>query len=133
MSCDGCEYDCDVNRLCFVHFNSTFLTFFRDFLGRGFFIRDFRFRDFCFHIFFRDVYFLDLGTPDFFFRFRTQPIDNTVVSSTKRLMVNNVNRIEVFVYKCLRRIIRVQSPGTISNSTLWEITHTDKIESVIRR
>ena len=43
------------------------------------------------------------------------------------------NKIQVFVNKCLRRILRVFWPNVISNEELWRITKTEQMKTLIKR
>lgn len=42
-------------------------------------------------------------------------------------------RIQVFVNKCLRRILRVRWPEVITNEELWRVTNFEKVAVTIRR
>ncbi|XP_054283747.1 uncharacterized protein LOC129000774 [Macrosteles quadrilineatus] len=45
----------------------------------------------------------------------------------------STSQLQVFVNRCLRRIMRVFWPNTISNEQLWEATGQTKISLEIRR
>ena len=42
-------------------------------------------------------------------------------------------RLQIFVNKCLRRIIIIKWTDTITNEELWRITHQKSIENQIKR
>jgi hypothetical protein len=46
---------------------------------------------------------------------------------------NIVNKLQVFVNKCLKRILRIWWPSKISNEQLWEITKQETISSCIMK
>lgn len=43
------------------------------------------------------------------------------------------NKIQVFVNRCLRRILRIRWPETISNAELWKQTNFEKMKLMIKR
>ena len=44
-----------------------------------------------------------------------------------------VRKIQVFVNKCLKRIVKIYWPNTIRNEDLWELTGIEKLDVMIRR
>ena len=54
-------------------------------------------------------------------------------SETWRTTKSMLQKIQTFVNKCLRRILRIWWPETISNEALWERTNQEPIEHQIRR
>ena len=54
-------------------------------------------------------------------------------SETWRTTKTNIRRIQTFINACLRRILRIHWPDTISNTDLWERTSQLPAEEEIRR
>lgn len=54
-------------------------------------------------------------------------------SETWKMDRDSTSKLQVFVNRCLRRILRVFWPNTISNEQLWERTGQQKIDLEIRR
>ena len=44
-----------------------------------------------------------------------------------------IQKIQVFINSCLRKILRIRWPDTISNKLLWETTNQIPVEEEIRR
>ena len=44
-----------------------------------------------------------------------------------------INKIQTFFNRCLRRLLGVYWPNTISNANLWDLTLQDTIETQIRK
>lgn len=44
-----------------------------------------------------------------------------------------LNKLQTFINRCLRRLLGIYWPNTISNANLWELTKQDTIEIQIRR
>ena len=50
-----------------------------------------------------------------------------------RITNTTINKVQTFVNNCLRRILQIHWPDTISNSELWEKTQQRPVEEEIRR
>jgi hypothetical protein len=44
-----------------------------------------------------------------------------------------MNKLQSFVNRCLRRILDIRWPDTISNNSLWEITKQEPIDIQIKK
>ena len=54
-------------------------------------------------------------------------------AETWRITNTTINKVQTFVNNCLRRILQIHWPDTISNSELWEKTQQRPVEEEIRR
>ena len=54
-------------------------------------------------------------------------------SETWRLTAMLINKIQVFVYKCLRGILSIRWPEKIRNEDLWQQTGQEPIEAEIKK
>ncbi|KAK4471060.1 hypothetical protein MN116_000571 [Schistosoma mekongi] len=54
-------------------------------------------------------------------------------AETRRITANILRRIQVFINNCLRKILNVRWPETISNNLLWERTNQLPAEEEIRK
>ena len=54
-------------------------------------------------------------------------------SETWKTTSNILNKLQTFSNRCLRRLLGVYWPNTISNANLWEPTKQEPIETQIRR
>ena len=54
-------------------------------------------------------------------------------SETWRLTAMLINKIQVFVNKCLRRILGIRWPEKIRNEDLWQQTRQEPIEAEIKK
>lgn len=54
-------------------------------------------------------------------------------SETWNASRTNINRIQVFINKCLRKIMKIFWPNKISNKELWDRTNQEPIEITIRK
>ena len=54
-------------------------------------------------------------------------------AETWRTTVTTMKKIQIFINNCLRRIIRLRWPDTISNEDLWQQTRQQPIEADIQR
>ena len=54
-------------------------------------------------------------------------------SETWKITTNILNKIQTFFNRCLRRLLGIYWPNTITNANLWDLTKQDKIEIQIRR
>ena len=53
-------------------------------------------------------------------------------SETRRETIASSKCIQIFVYKCLRNILNIRWPNTISNKELWRRTQPQPISQTIR-
>jgi hypothetical protein len=49
-------------------------------------------------------------------------------SGTWKINIKLIQKLQVFVNKCLRKIMKIWWPNKISNERLWEITNQETIE-----
>ena len=54
-------------------------------------------------------------------------------SETWKITNNILNKLQTFFNRCLRRLLGIFWPNTISNAKLWDLTNQDTIEIQIRR
>ena len=54
-------------------------------------------------------------------------------SETWKTTTNILNKLQTFTNRCLRRLLGIYWPNTISNANLWELTKQETIETQIRR
>ena len=54
-------------------------------------------------------------------------------SETWRITTTILNKLQTFTNRCLRRLLGIYWPNTISNTNLWELTKQYPIEMQIRR
>ncbi|VDP04130.1 unnamed protein product [Schistosoma margrebowiei] len=50
-----------------------------------------------------------------------------------RTTTNTIKKVQVFINSCLRKILNIHCPDTISNSLLWERTNQLPAEEEIRK
>jgi hypothetical protein len=53
-------------------------------------------------------------------------------SETWKINKKLIQKLQVFVNKCLRKIAKIWWPNKISNERLWEITNQETIEKTIK-
>ena len=54
-------------------------------------------------------------------------------SETWKITTNILTKLQIFINRCLRRLLGIYWPNTISNANLWTLTKQDSIEMQIRR
>jgi hypothetical protein len=53
-------------------------------------------------------------------------------SETWKINKKLIQKLQVFVNKCLRKIMKIWWPNKISNERLWEIMNQETIEKIIK-
>ena len=54
-------------------------------------------------------------------------------SETWKITTTILNQLQTFFNRCLRRLLGIYWPNTISNANLWDLTKQDTLETQIRR